>query len=72
MNKYVSVILLTHKSEKLVYNFIKPLYNKFKIIIVDNSNDKNLENKINNEFPNINFKIIENNGYGSAINFGSN
>ena len=46
MNKDITVILLAHKSENLVMKFIKNIYNKFQIIIIDNSNDLNLEKKI--------------------------
>ena len=71
MNKDITVILLAHKSENLVMKFIKNIYNKFQIIIIDNSNDLNLKKKIEKFYPNINFKMIKNDGYGSAINYAS-
>ena len=71
MNKYITVILLAHKSEDLVMKFIKNIYNKFQIIVIDNSNDLNLKKEIEKFYPNINFKIVRNDGYGSAINYGS-
>ena len=42
MNNEITVLILTHKSQKLVNDYIKNLYGKFKIIIIDNSNDVNL------------------------------
>ena len=69
MNKYITIVLISHKSKDLILNFITNLYNKFKIIIIDNSNDRELEKNIKLNYPNITIKLIENNGYGSAINF---
>lgn len=71
MNSEITVIILSHKSKNLVINFIQELYNKFEIIIIDNSGDINLEKEIKHYYPNINFKIIKNDGYGSAINYAS-
>ena len=51
MNEQVTIIILTHKSKKLVLDYIKNLYKKFKIIIVDNSKDIELE-KIIKEYEN--------------------
>ena len=71
MNENITVILLSHKSKDLVINFIEKIYEKFSIIIIDNSNDKELENIIKIKNKKIIFKIIENNGYGAAINYAS-
>ena len=71
MNENITVILLSHKSKDLVINFIEKIYEKFSIIIIDNSNDKELENIIKKKNKKITFKIIENNGYGAAINYAS-
>ena len=71
MNKEITVIILCHKSKDLVINYIKSIYNKFEIIIIDNSKDVELTNIINNEYPGVLIRNIENNGYGAAINYGS-
>lgn len=71
MNNDVTIILLSHKSKDLVLEYIEAIYRKFKILIIDNSNDLILKNVINNNYPNITMKIIDNNGYGQAINYGS-
>ena len=71
MNKDVTIIILTHKSKKLVIEFIKNIHDKFKILIIDNSNDFELKQFINKNYPSIDVHIIENNGYGAAINYGS-
>tara|TARA_B110000483_G_scaffold104160_1_gene127034 strand:+ start:502 stop:1347 length:846 start_codon:yes stop_codon:yes gene_type:complete len=71
MNEDVTVIILTHKSKKLVLDFIKNLYKKFKIIIIDNSNDVSLKSIIYNNYPGIDIQLIPNNGYGNQANYGS-
>lgn len=71
MNKKVTIVIISHKSKDLVTNFIKKIYNKFNTIIIDNSNDTELKNFLNKNYPNTIIKIIENNGYGSAINYAS-
>ena len=72
MNKDISILVLSHKSKSLVINLIKKLCNKFPIIVVDNSDDLELERKLNTEHPSVIYHSIDNNGYGAAINFGSN
>ena len=71
MNNDVTIIILTHKSKKLVLDYIKNLYKKFKIIIIDNSNDASLKLIIDNNYPGIDIQLIPNNGYGNQVNYGS-
>jgi len=71
MNSNVTLLLLTHKSRDLVINFVNSLYKKINILIIDNSNDLSLKKKLSQSYPDVDFYIIENNGYGNAINFGS-
>ena len=71
MNKDVTLILLTHKSKKLVINYLNNVYSKLKILIIDNSNDVDLENLIKKKYPLAKIYLIENNGYGNAINYAS-
>ena len=53
MNEKITIILLSHKSQNLIINFVKKIYKKFQIIIIDNSNDLNLKEIINKEYPKI-------------------
>ena len=53
MNKDVTVIIVSHKSKNLVINYIKNIYTKFEIIIIDNSNDYELTKKINQDYPDV-------------------
>ena len=71
MNNQITIILLSHRSKNLVLNFIKDIHNKYKLIIIDNSNDIELKKIIEKDYPEIVINIIENNGYGSAINYAS-
>lgn len=71
MNTDVTIILLTHKSSKLVLDYIKNIYGKFRIIVIDNSNDLNLKNLIEQNYPLIDIFLINNKGYGNAANYGS-
>ena len=71
MNEEVTIVLISHKSRYLISNFIKNIYDKFEIIIIDNANDKKLELEIKHNYPNVIIKLIENNGYGAAINYAS-
>lgn len=71
MNKELTVIIICHKSKDLAIKFVKNIYGKFEIIIIDNSNDYELKKIINQKYPNILIKDMKNNGYGAAINYGS-
>ena len=71
MNNNITILIISHKSKNLVLKYIKNIYEKFKIIIVDNSNDVDLKKIINDYYPNINIHLIADNGYGTAINYGS-
>ncbi len=67
-NKEVSIVIISHKSKKKVLNLINDISNDFKIIIVENSLDKSIENELAKLNRNIQLIFSENNGYGSAIN----
>ena len=71
MNNQITIILLSHRSKNLVLNFIKDIHIKYKLIIIDNSNDIELKEIIKKNYPEVVINIIENNGYGSAINYAS-
>jgi len=71
INNDITILLLTHKSKKLAIKYIKNLYKKFTIIIIDNSDDVALEKHINKYYPEIIIKFMKNNGYGALINYGS-
>ena len=71
MNNEITIVLISHKSKDLVLNFVKKIYNNYSIIIIDNSHDKTLEKIIRDNYPKITINLINNNGYGAAINYAS-
>ena len=68
MNK-ITIIIITYKSEKIIYDFIKKIPTTIKTIIVENSQNYELKEKIEQNHKNISVFIKENNGVSSALNF---
>ena len=66
--KNITVVLTSHKSGEKVLNFINNFEKDTKILIIDNSNDHELEKKVEDK-NNVTIHLTENKGYGSAINF---
>ena len=64
----ITIVLIAHKSKKIVLDFINNLSKNIKILVIDNSNDQDLENEIKKK-ENVKIKFMNNNGYGSAINY---
>ena len=64
----ITVVIISHRSEKKIIKFIKNFSKKRQIIIIDNSNDLNLKKKLQN-YTNIKLFFMPNKGYGAAINF---
>jgi GT2 family glycosyltransferase len=68
MNKLLTIVIISYKSKKLILSLIQKFYDKFKIIIIENSSDKEFEKTIKN-YKNIDIYLKNNIGYGSAVNF---
>ena len=69
-NKDISVILLLYKTpKKLLKNLEK--YRNFKILILDQSNDKELKKWVKNKFKKVHFfgSLYKNVGFAKGINF---
>ena len=64
----ITIVLISHKSKKKVLRFIKNYSLKFKVIVVENSNEKVIEEEIKEINKNVKLIFSKNNGYGSAIN----
>ena len=65
----ITLILISYKSEKIIYNFIKKIPPKIKTIIIENSQNHELKKSIEQNYKNISVYIQENNGVSSALNF---
>ena len=67
-NNLVTIVFVTYHSHKHVYRLCKSLSPKFKIIIIENSLDKNLKIKIENKYKNTKV-IIPNKNLGIAAGY---
>ncbi len=68
----VTIIIITYKSENIIYDFIKKIPTSIKVIIIENSQNYELKKNIEKEYKNISIFIKENNGVSSALNFAIN
>ena len=70
-NKDITAVITSFKSKNKIINCIKSLGREIDIIVVENSNDENLKNQLENDFPNL--KCILSNlnlGYAKGNNLG--
>lgn len=66
---HITVGIVTFRSENVIFNCLKSIKKIKNIIILDNSNDKNLKIKIKKKYPKIKFILSKKNlGYGVANN----
>ena len=70
-NKDITAVITSFKSETKILNCVKSLGKDFKIIIIENSNDKKLKEKLEKEYPNIKCILSDKNlGYAKGNNLG--
>lgn len=67
----ISIVLITYKSEKVIFNFIKKIPKDIKTIIIENSNNIKMKEEIEENYRNISVYIKENDGVSSSLNFAS-
>ena len=65
----ITIIIITYKSEKIIYDFIKKIPSTIKTIIIENSQNYELKKDIEEKYKNISVYLKENNGVSSALNF---
>tara|TARA_B100000900_G_scaffold148328_1_gene125837 strand:+ start:5535 stop:6365 length:831 start_codon:yes stop_codon:yes gene_type:complete len=66
----ITVIIVSYKSKKTIFNCLKSLERFNKILILDNSNDKELKRNIKKKNSKIKFFLSKkNSGYGAGYNF---
>ena len=68
----VTIIIITYKSEKKIYDFIKKIPQNIKTIIIENSKNYDLKKDIEEKYKNIKLYLKENNGISAALNFAVN
>ena len=64
-----SIILITYKSENIIYSFLDKVPNKFPVIIVDNSKNFQLKENVEKKYSNAQVYLNENNGISKSLNF---
>ena len=65
----ITIGIVTFKSEKVIFNCLKSIKKIQNIVILDNSNDEYLKNKIKKKYPKIRILLSKKNlGYGVANN----
>ncbi len=64
----VTIILITYKSEDIIFSFIKKIPKNIKTIIVENSFNHKLKIDIEEKFSNTKVYLKENKGFSSAFN----
>tara|TARA_Y100001970_G_scaffold264343_1_gene350839 strand:- start:115 stop:963 length:849 start_codon:yes stop_codon:yes gene_type:complete len=73
MNKFINnftIVLVSYRSKHKIFKLVSKLSKNFKIIIVENSNDKSIEKKFT-KFKNILFYYPDQNkGFGAGLNYG--
>ncbi len=68
-----TIIIVTFNSGEILERCIKTIDDKYPVLVIENSNNSELKNKIENKYKNVNFFLSkENMGYGKANNFGVN
>ena len=68
----ITFIIVTYKSESIIYNCLNSLPNESKKIIIENSSNINLENELKSKYDNIEVILSENIGMGAGNNIGIN
>ena len=68
MNKNLTIVLPSYRSSNLVLRHVKKLSHKYKIIIIENSFDKNLANIVKQNYKNVDIYLRKNIGFGRGHN----
>ena len=71
MYSYITIVIPSYKSGKLIISHLKKISKKINVIIIENSKDKRLKKEIEAKYKNVRVYLQNNIGYGNAINYGS-
>ena len=70
-NKKITIVINTFKSEDKIHQCLDAISSEFKVIIIENSNDKNLKEILEKKYKNVEcFLTGENLGYAKGNNLG--
>ena len=71
LEKNTTCVIVSFQSDFIIEKCINSINSKVKIIVVENSNDRSLKNKLEDKFPNVEVFLQEQNlGYGAGNNLG--
>ena len=68
----ITIIIITYKSNKIIYDFINKIPSNLKTIIIENSQNYDLKTKIEGKYKNISVHLKKNNGISASLNFAVN
>ena len=66
----ISIIIITYKSDQIIYKFIKKIPKKIKVIVVENSKNFALKKNLEKKFRNVRVYLRNNEGVSSSLNYG--
>jgi GT2 family glycosyltransferase len=64
----VTIAIITFHSSKIIEECLRRIGKKYKVLIIDNSYNKEIKKKIQKKYPNCKVIINKNNGYGASAN----
>ena len=71
LSKKTTIITVTYKSEDIIESFLNRIKNKFKIIVVENSNNTEFKKKLEKKYKNLKCILTGSNiGWAKANNKG--
>ena len=68
-NDIITIVIISYKSKKNIFNLIKNIKNNYKIIVIENSNDYSIKEYLKIFSEKVDIFFTKNNGYGSSANF---
>ena len=70
-DKQITIVITTYKSQVKINKCLASINKKYKVIIIENSNNKSFKDKIEDDFPNVECILSEQNlGYAKGNNLG--
>ena len=68
--KDLTIIIVTFKSDKIIYKFIKKIPKEIAVIVVENSKNLKLKKNLEKKYKNTKVYLRNNEGVSSSLNFG--
>ena len=65
----ITTIIITYKSEQIIYDFLKKIPSSIKTIVIENSQNYKLKENIKANYKNVTVFLKENNGVSASLNY---